>query len=273
MNSNQNPYGKNVFITGASSGIGKACALLFAKNGYTVTGVSRNCTEGTKKFSGGGSLTMRKMDVTNSRSVQKVITALPQIDIAILAAGMGVAGSIEDTPMEYARKQMDTNYLGVLRCCKAILPIMRAEEKGLILVIGSVAGRVSIPMQSHYSSSKYALEAMVDALRLEIEPYHLKACIIEPGDTKTGFTGSRNTYLKEGSPYNETVLKAVGQMEQDEKNGDSPFAIARIAMKMANKKNPPAKVAAGFKYKAVIGLLKMLPDRTRETVVRMLYMK
>ncbi len=266
------PYGKNVFVTGASSGIGKACALLFAKNGYTVTGVSRSCPEGTKHFEGGGSLTLMKMDVTNSNSIQKVIRKLPQIDIAILAAGMGIAGSIEDVPIEQAKKQMDVNYFGVLRCCKAILPLMRRDEHGLILVIGSVAGRISIPMQSHYSSSKYALEALVDSLRLETAPYGIHAAIIEPGDTKTGFTDKRNTYHKENSPYNDAVDKAVGQMEKDERNGVSPLNIARIAICLSEKQDPKAKTAAGIKYKAAIKLVELLPDRCREAIVRKLYM-
>ncbi len=267
------PYGKNVFITGASSGIGKSMAILFAGNGYTVTGVSRSCPEGTRKFPGGGSLTLRRMDVTSSKSVQKVLRTLPKVDIAILAAGMGVAGSVEDTPIEYARKQMDVNYFGVLRCCKAILPLMRQEEHGLIMVIGSVAGRISIPMQSHYSSSKYALEALVEALRLETAPYGIRATIIEPGDTKTGFTDQRKTYRKEGSPYNEAMEKAVGQMEEDERNGVSPLNVARVALKVSESLNPPTRVAVGTKYKAAVKLTSLLPDRCREAVVRSLYVK
>ena len=263
---------KTVFITGASSGIGKACALAFAHCGCQVIGVSRHCPEGTKQFPGGGSLTLRRMDVTKKASIQHVIRDLPKIDIAILAAGMGVAGSIEDTPLEYAHQQMEVNYFGVLRSCQAILPVMRAAGEGRIIVIGSVAGRISIPMQSHYSSSKYALEALVDALRMEIAPYGLSACIIEPGDTKTGFTDCPKTYYKEGSPYNEAIEKAVGQMEGDERNGDSPYSIARLALRMAVKKNPPARVTAGIKYKAAVQLTRHLPDRVRESIVKMIYM-
>lgn len=265
--------GKTVFITGASSGIGKACALLFAHAGCHVTGVSRSCPEGTKHFPEGGSLTLRRMDVTKKASIQRVVRDLPKIDIAILAAGMGVAGSIEDTPLEYARQQMEVNYFGVLRSCQAILPVMRQAGEGKILVIGSVAGRISIPMQSHYSSSKYALEALVDALRMEVRPFGITASIIEPGDTKTGFTDCRKTYYKEGSPYNEAIEHAIGQMEKDERNGGSPYQIARIAMKLAEKKNPPAKVTAGLQYKAVVQLTRFVPDRLRESIVQSIYME
>jgi len=264
--------GKTVLVTGASSGIGKACALAFAHCGCQVVGVSRNCPEGTKKFPGGGSLTLRRMDVTKKASIQHVIKDMPRIDIAVLAAGMGVAGSIEDTPLDYAKQQMEVNYFGVIRSCQAILPVMRTAGEGRIIVIGSVAGRISIPMQSHYSSSKYALEALVDALRLEVQPFGINACIIEPGDTKTGFTDCRKTYYKEGSPYNEAIEKAVGQMENDERNGDSPYQIARLALRMAVAKNPPSKVTAGVKYKAVVQMVRFLPDRLRETIVRKIYL-
>ncbi len=265
-------YGKKVLITGASSGIGKAIALLFCANGYHVTGVSRSCREGTRHFDGGGSLTMRRMDVTKSSSIQHVVRDLPEIDIAVFAAGMGVAGSIEDTPIEYARQQMDVNYFGTLRCCKAVLPIMRQNGHGLILVIGSVGGRISIPMQSHYSSSKFALEALVDALRIEAAPYNIKACLIEPGDTRTGFTSKRKTYYKPDSPYNDAVQHAVGQMEKDEMNGDSPFLVARIALALSYRKNPPARVTAGLKYKAIVKLTDLVPDRIREALVSSIYM-
>ena len=266
-------YGKNVFVTGASSGIGKAIALFYGMNGYHVTGVSRNCKEGTHLFPGGGSLTMRKMDVTKSPSIQRVIRDLPEIDIAVFAAGMGVAGSIEDTPLEYARRQMEVNYFGTLRCIKAVLPVMREKEHGLILVIGSVAGQISIPMQSHYSSSKYALEALVDALRMEAAPYNIRACLIEPGDTKTCFTAMRETYYKPDSPYNDAVRQAVGQMEKDEQNGVSPKSVAKIAYQLSYRKNPPVRVTAGLKYKTAVKLTKLLPERVREALVSSIYLK
>ncbi|SEF70217.1 Short-chain dehydrogenase [Eubacterium ruminantium] len=264
---------KTVFITGASSGIGEAAAKLFAKQGCRVIGASRNCTEGTRILKNGGSITMIRMDVTDPEAVENIISRFPDIDTAVFAAGMGVAGTIEETPLSYAREQMETNYLGVLNCCKAVLPGMRARQRGMIIVVGSVAGRISIPMQSHYSSSKYALEALVDALRLETAPFGIKAAIIEPGDTKTGFTASRKTFCKKTSPYYDMVKAGVGQMEHDEMNGASAMSVARIILKTANKKNPPAKTAVGLKYKAALFLVKILPDRFREMIVRKLYVK
>ncbi|HBE09059.1 MAG TPA: hypothetical protein DCY81_00750 [Lachnospiraceae bacterium] len=269
----KNVYGKNVFITGASSGIGRACALMFAKEGCRVTGVSRSCLEGTKHFPGGGSVTMKRMDVTDELSVRRVIREASDIDIAVLAAGMGVAGAVEELPADYAREQMEVNYFGVLNVLQEILPGMRNKGRGLIVVIGSVAGKISIPMQSHYSSSKYALEALVDALRLELHSFGVKAVIVEPGDTKTGFTGSRKTFIREGSAYSDKVKSAVGKMEKDEQSGASPKAVARVVLKMAGKASPPGRRAVGLSYRAILALVKILPDTAREKLVRMIYMK
>ena len=166
-----NKYGKNIFVTGASSGIGKACALKFAKNGCQVVGVSRAIDEGTETFPGGGTLARKRLDITNEAAAKDFIESLPDIDIAILCAGMGVAGPAESTPMELTRRQMEVNYFGTLNVAGPVLKRMREKGRGLLIIIGSIAGRVPIPMQSQYSSSKYALEAYVDAVRMEMKRF------------------------------------------------------------------------------------------------------
>lgn len=269
----KNCYGTQVFITGASSGIGKACAIYFAKKGCQVTGVSRHCTEGVKSYPGGGSLRMRQMDVTDDRSVEQVMNEIPRIDIAILAAGMGVAGSAECLPMEAAYEQMEVNYFGTLRVGSKVLGKMREQGKGLFLVIGSVAGRISIPMQSHYSASKYALEAYVDAVRLEMKQYGVRASILEPGDTKTGFTKHRKHYEPEDSPYIEMERASVAIMEHDEQTGSSPYTVARAAYKLAGKEHPPARVPIRLSYKIIVWLTKVLPDYIIEQLVEKIYLK
>ena len=268
----KNLYGSHVFVTGASSGIGKAIAEGFARSGCIVTGTSRHCEEQTLSFPGGGALTMQRMDVTDEASVAAVLSQIPRIDIAVLAAGMGVAGPAEELSPALARLQMETNYLGVLTVGHYILPKMRQQKNGLFLVIGSIAGRVSIPMQSHYSSSKYALEAYVDAVRMEMKDFGVRACILEPGDTRTGFTAARQTTVSPDSPYYEITLKSVRKMEKDEQNGRSPDSVARLALKMSRRKNPPARVPIGLEYKLLMFLLRLLPDRLKEAILRLMYL-
>ena len=269
----KNVYGKNALVTGASSGIGLAVAKALAEGGCSVTAVSRGCEEGrTESFPGGGSISWMRMDVTDEASVARVASALDRIDIAVLCAGMGVAGSAEELPMELARAQMETNYFGVLDVGGKILPRMREQRGGLFVVIGSIAGRVPIPMQCHYSSSKYALEAYVEAVRMEMRGFGVRAVIVEPGDTKTGFTAARRTSLKDGSPYREAVEKSVARMEHDEQNGRSPESVAAAVVRLAGKKDPPVRVAVGFEYKLLMFLLRFMPDRFKQFVLRKMYL-
>ncbi len=269
----KNVYGSRVFVTGASSGLGKACAEAFAKEGCQVLGVSRSCEETVTNYPGGGSLTLRRMDVTDDASVNAVAGALDGVDIAILCAGMGVSGPAEELPMELAKRQMDVNYFGVLRVGRAILPKMRAQGRGLFLVIGSIAGRVPIPMQSHYSSSKYALEAYVEAVGMEMRRFGVRAVILEPGDTCTGFTDARQKYVPPaGSPYAGVCEKSVAAMERDERNGRPPSSVSDVAKKLAGRRNPPVRVAVGLPYKALMFVRRLLPDRLARFVLTKMYL-
>ena len=268
----KNQYGSYVFVTGASSGIGKACAESFAQAGCNVLGVSRNIEEGLRVFENGGRLTCKKMDILDAASIAYVLDQMPRIDICVLAAGMGVAGPAEELPRDLVQQQIDTNYVGTVQVGSYILEKMRKQGKGLFLVVGSIAGRVPIPMQSHYSSSKYALEAYVDAVRMEMRDYGVRACILEPGDTHTGFTAARQFYTKEGSVYADLAERSVAKMAKDEINGRDPSSVAKVAMKLAARKNPPARVPIGFEYKVLMFILRFIPDRLKEWILRLMYL-
>ncbi|MBR3539577.1 MAG: SDR family oxidoreductase [Eubacterium sp.] len=271
--SNEKTYSApKVLVTGASSGIGKVTAELFARGGYEVFGVSRSLKPESRRYKNGGILRTMPMDVTNDQSVQRVIDRIGALDVVILAAGMGIAGSCEEVPVEMAREQMEVNYFGILRVVSAILPAMRKQTYGRIIIIGSVGGRVAIPMQSHYSSSKFALEAYSDALRLELKPFGIDVSLIEPGDTRTGFTDNRKLFLPENSPYRETALHAVGVMENDERNGAAPETVARSVLRTARSDHPKAQVVVGIRYKMLNQLIRHVPDRLREYLVGKIYL-
>ena len=271
-----NVYGKNALVTGASRGIGQAVAEALAAAGCNVIACARGFepfeSAATEQVAGGGSISRVKMDVTDEASTAAVMNAIPQIDIAVCCAGMGVAGAAEELPMKMARAQMETNYFGVLNVGGKVLPKMRQQGKGLFVVIGSIAGKVPIPMQCHYSSSKYALEAYVEAVRMEMKPFGVRAVIIEPGDTKTGFTDARKTYLDENSPYAKIVEKSVDKMAQDEQNGRSPKTVADEIIKLIGKENPPVRVAVGFEYKLLMFILRFLPDRLKQWILTKMYL-
>lgn len=267
-----NVYGKNALVTGASRGIGKAVAEALAGAGCNVVAVSRHCAEETINVEPGGTIRTMQMDVTDEASVERVLATMERVDIAVCCAGMGVAGAAEEMPLEMARAQMETNYFGVLQVGGKVLPRMRRQGSGLFIVVGSIAGKVPIPMQSHYSSSKYALEAYVEAVRIEMKGFGVKAVIVEPGDTKTGFTSARKTYSDSNSPYFRAVEKSVERMAHDEQNGRDPKTVADVVIKLTGKANPPVRVAVGFEYKLLMFILRFLPDRLKSWILGKMYL-
>jgi len=273
---------KVVLITGASSGIGEATAEYLMKKGFHVYGTSRKISGNIDENKvmdeiTGGFIRMIPMDVTDDESVNKGINYILEeeghIDVLVSNAGAGIAGSVEDVSMEEARVQFDVNFFGTLRVIKAILPVMRNQKSGRIVAVSSVAGVISIPYQAHYSSSKYAVEGLAEALRYEVAPFGIKVCIVEPGDTRTGFTRNRVTAKKatEESPYHERFKRSLARMEKDEQNGAPPEAVARVICRMIMKEKPPVRTTVGFQYKMILFLKKILPGSLLEKVVGLLY--
>lgn len=279
MSGNKNQV---VMLTGASSGIGKATAQWLMERGFRVYGTSRRAPgirEGQPAHSSpsGGFIEMIPLDVSSEESVENAVRTVIEregrIDVLINNAGMGIAGSIEDTSIQEAEKQFDINFFGCLRMIRHVLPVMRRQGWGKTIFISSVAGMISIPYQSMYSASKYALEALVEALRHEVAPFGIKACLVEPGDTRTEFTSSRIIAEAAGkdSPYDNRFRKSLARMEHDEQNGVPPEKVARVIHGMILKKNPPIRRAVGFGYKTILLLKKLLPSWLVEKLVGMLY--
>lgn len=268
----KNRYGKIALVTGASSGIGYDIAKTLQENGFTVYGVSRRAKDPDAL-----PFNWMHMDVCDADSVKAVVDEIEgregSIDILVNAAGTGICGSVEESTEETTRLQMETNFFGVLRLITHVLPGMRERGKGLIINIGSVAGIFAIPFQSLYSSSKFALEGLTEALRIELAPYkNVNACLVEPGDVKTGFTAARVYVNKpEDSPYNRRYAKAVRQMEKDEENGLPPSSVTRLALIMIKRKKPPVRKVTGVQYKVLVFLKRLLPSRLVEWLLNLMY--
>ncbi|HIT54293.1 MAG TPA: SDR family oxidoreductase [Candidatus Fimivicinus intestinavium] len=267
------PYGKSILITGASSGIGRAAAELFAGAGYTVWAGSRHCEEGIEQWRE-GEIRSIPMDVCDEASARRAVERAVSeggLGIVLNCAGMGIAGPAEDTFEEAIRAQFEVNYFGTLRVNRLALPYLRAQGKGLVLVMSSVAGRVPLPYQSHYSSSKYALDAYVEALRMEGRPFGIRAALIEPGDTKTGFTAARRMAMPEDSPYRAACEGAVARMAHDEETGAPAAKPAMAALRLSERENPPVRVTVGAMYQGVMALRKLLPARVFERALAAMY--
>lgn len=265
-----------VLVTGASSGIGKAAAKLFADGGCTVYGTSRKASgEKTYESQSGGSITMISLDVNDDLSVKKCVDAVlgceKRIDVLVNNAGFGIAGAIEDTAVDEMQKQLDTNLFGLHRVTKVVLPSMRENGGGKIINISSVAGFLSIPYQAFYSVSKYGVEAYSRALRCEVAQFGIDVAMVQPGDTKTGFTKERVTVKNVGDAYKDKLNISIKRMANDEQNGVSPEKVAKAVVKMSKKRHMPVSVTVGIQYKAIKFAVRFIPERIVSFAIRKLY--
>jgi len=263
-------YGKIALVIGASSGVGKAIANYLVDKGYTVYGTSRKTSFDQIE----GHIKMITLDVTKEETIKNAVEYIYEnegsIDVLINCPGYGLAGSVEDISTEEAKALFNTNFFGIMSCCREVLPIMRKEKHGLIVNISSVAGFISIPYQSMYSASKYALEAMTEALRIEVKPFNVKVSMIAPGDMKTNFD---RVFAKNAvnSDYKERCDKAVNEMIKSESKGPDAKVVLKELKKILKKRNPAIRRVVGWQYK-LIGLLKrILPAKVVEYVISKIY--
>jgi len=231
--------GNIVLLTGGSAGIGSATAQYLMKQGYTVYAASRRGSENIDDNTTGGKIIGLCADVTIPESLENAVSRIMEeqgeLSAVICNAGNGIAGSVEDTSLEEARYQMETNFFGVLNTIKACLPIFREQNHGKIIAISSVAAVAPIPFQGFYSASKSAIMLLMQSLSMEVKPYNIKCTCILPGDVKTDFTSSRKyteASTLPSSEYTNAMKAAVQTMEKDEQNGMMPIIIEKANAKV-----------------------------------------
>jgi NAD(P)-dependent dehydrogenase (short-subunit alcohol dehydrogenase family) len=262
-----------VLVTGASSGIGLACATRLAERGFRVYGTSRRGLTGPV-----GNLTMLTADVTDDQSVDEAVAAVldreQRLDIVVNNAGMGIAGAVENTSIEEAKRQFEVNFFGAFRVCRAVLPAMRRQRSGYIVNIGSIGGLIAIPYQAMYSASKFALEGLSEALRMEVRPFGIRVVLIEPGDHKTDLTANRQFTKGPGStdPYGPSFAVALARTARDEQGGPGPEQIARLLYRIVNQRNPRLRYTIGpVPQRAAVWLKRLSPYSILEYAMRTYY--
>lgn len=270
--------GNIVLLTGGSAGIGSATAKYLMKQGYTVYAASRRGSENINDNTTGGKIIGLCADVTIPESLENAVSRIMEeqgeLSAVICNAGNGIAGSVEDTSLEEARYQMETNFFGVLNTIKACLPIFREQNHGKIIAISSVAAVAPIPFQGFYSASKSAIMLLMQSLSMEVKPYNIKCTCILPGDVKTDFTSSRK-YTEAStlpcSEYTDAMKAAVQTMEKDEQNGMMPIVIAKAIHKVLKKKNPGYVVVPNITYKTLCLIMKLVPTSLKIWVISKMY--
>jgi NAD(P)-dependent dehydrogenase (short-subunit alcohol dehydrogenase family) len=264
--------GRVALVTGASAGIGRACADRLAAAGWVVTGASRR---GTGPADYGARWAGLVMDVDEESAVRSGVSAVlaehGRIDALVASAGWGIAGAAEFTSIEAARAQFETNFWGCVRCVQAVLPHMRAQRSGRIVLISSLAGVIGIPFQAYYTASKFALEGFGEALAYEVAPFGVGVTLVQPGNIATDFTSSRRISADDDteSVYAEAMTRAVAVMERDEAHGAPAGQVAAAVQRVLESARPPRRVSAG-KPAERAGLVakRLLPFRLFEAAAK-----
>lgn len=204
--------GNSILITGASTGIGKATAMLFHDKGWNVIATMRTPEKETE-LTGIDNILVTKLDVTNSASIKTAIAEgierFGNIDVLVNNAGYGAYGPLEAFPMESIRRQFDTNVIGLLEVTKAVLPHFRTQKSGVIVNISSIGGKMTFPLGTLYHGTKFAVEGLSEALHYELESIGAKVKIVEPGAIATDFAGRSFDFTNDESliEYQDTVQK------------------------------------------------------------------
>ena len=259
---------RRALVTGASAGIGRACAEELHAAGWAVTGASRR---GTTSGRWAGLV----MDVDDDDSVRTgvagMLAAGGRIDAVVACAGWGLAGAVEQCTIGEAKAQLETNFWGCVRVLQQVLPAMRAQGGGRIVLMSSIGGVIGIPFQAFYSASKFALEGLGEALAYEVAPLGVQVTLVEPGNVKTDFTASRRMAQAAGGDpvYGPALTKALGRMERDEANGVPAADVAAVVRRVLESRRPPRRVPAG-KAGERAGLLarRLLPFRAFEAAAK-----
>ena len=245
-----------ILITGASSGIGRACAVHLVRRGYYVFGTTRRSPyevqmDLRQEVGATDRLEIVGMDVDRDASVSLAISEIVdrtgRLDGAVNCAGFGIAGPVEDTSDDEALANFETNLFGTLRVCRAVLPIMRRQCSGTIINISSIGGRIGLPFQGVYSATKFALEGLTEALRVEVHRFGIRVVLIEPGDFRTGFTDNRRIVrgVREDDAYTQTFRTTLSVVETDERNGASPESVASLVARILACRSPRVRYTIG----------------------------
>jgi NAD(P)-dependent dehydrogenase (short-subunit alcohol dehydrogenase family) len=252
-----------VFITGASSGIGREAAKLFQRNGWNVVATMRSPQAGTELASL-ENVSVIRCDVTDPESIDEAIAkgieAFGGIDVLVNNAGYYAVGPLEAAADEQIRRQIDTNLTGAIDVAKRMIPHFREKRKGIIMNVTSIAGLMSIPMQSLYHATKWGLEGFSESLHYELRQFGIFVKIIEPGVIRTDFYGRSKTVLRneaitEYDDYSERIMRNI--LSRGEK-GSSPEAVAGTIYKAATDGRKKMRYRVG-RSKWIVTMRKVLP--------------
>jgi NAD(P)-dependent dehydrogenase (short-subunit alcohol dehydrogenase family) len=257
---------KIILITGASAGMGKEMAIALLNDGHTVYGAARR----VEKMDDIQQLGVKvlAMDVTDDTTMVKgletIIRAEGRIDVLINNAGFGSYGAVEDVPMKDARYQLEVNVIGAARLSQLVIPAMRAHKFGRIINISSIGGKFAGALGGWYHASKFALEGLSDALRMEVQGFGIDVVVIEPGGVKSEWSdiAGENLFKISGSGYYKNMVqKFIDLFKNQGHRAAEPEVIVKLVQKAIGAKQPKTRYVGGFLARPLLFLRKILSDR------------
>lgn len=269
-----------VVITGCSSGIGRATAERLVRGGRRIYATARDVEAIADLESAGCRLL--PLDVTDEDSmrgaVEEVERAEGAVGVLINNAGYSQSGAVETVPMERVRRQFETNVFGLVRMCQLVLPGMRTQGHGKIVNLSSMGGRLTFPGGGYYHASKYAVEAISDALRFEVKGFGVDVVVIEPGLIRTGFARTAVGSMGEGEGPYAGFVAAVARATRENyergplaRLGGGPEAVAETIEKAISAERPRARYPVTPSATLFLALRRLLPDRAWDAVMRVAY--
>jgi NAD(P)-dependent dehydrogenase (short-subunit alcohol dehydrogenase family) len=259
-----------VLVTGAGSGLGQAIGLALAERGYRVFGTVRDGQRARELEAAqlGAERPVRylPLELTSRLDLAAVTATLRSaggLDALVHNAGFGVFGPVEDVEADAAARQFAVNVLGPLELTRSLLPQLR-DRRGRVIWIGSLAGRLALPFQAHYSATKAAIAALSDALRMELAPMGVQVCCVEPGDFATGFTAARVMALRPESVYADAASRCLRAAEREEQSGPEPARVARVVAGLLAQRRMPARRPVGRWARTLCWFDRWLPAGLRQ---------
>ena len=279
------PVSKAVLVTGCSSGIGRATALTLARAGFPVWASARR-TAGLAELEQAGCRVV-ELDVTDEQSrvaaVREVEAEHGSVGVLVNNAGRGGGGPVEEVAMDLVREIFDINVFGLIRMCQLVLPGMRTKRSGMIVNLGSAAGLVTPPTGCPYAMTKYALESLSDALRLEVAPFGIRVALIEPGAVRTRFLANSERHEPEddddGPPedddngpyavYQANVEKMIVRAHRDGARGVlTADDVAKVILTAVTARRPKARYKVGPQARLAPVARHLLGDRGWDAFMR-----
>ena len=275
---------KVALVTGSSSGIGYETSLLLARNQIATYASMRNLKKGQDllKIVTNEKIPLKviQLDVDDDKSVMNAVNTIVEengrIDILVNNAGFDMFGPLEDLTIDEIKAQFETNFFGLIRTTKAVIPTMRKQQSGTIVNISSLGGRIGLlPFLTAYHASKFAVEGFTESLRQELVQFNIDVILIEPGAIRSNFIdNSKNAknYNPENSPYSNTIQKVFESFESIMGNSSHPEDVAETILKAVNTTPPDMRYPVGKDAEFALKVRAKLSDKEMEKWARESYM-